>query len=109
MGTHPHMETHARTHTHAHTGFSFKDGLHLPGPRKNLGVQFWHRGVPDKFFCLIPTTLGVPCSATQLFTTLHDDQEQACIHIYYGVYTMVCVGVGVRVWDGGGGRGGGRT
>eukprot|EP00967_Tisochrysis_lutea_P024159 scaffold27717_cov17-Tisochrysis_lutea.AAC.2 len=25
-----------------------KNGLQLPMPRRSLGVQFWHKGVPDR-------------------------------------------------------------
>ncbi|KAF5839675.1 hypothetical protein DUNSADRAFT_226 [Dunaliella salina] len=66
------------------TGYLPKNGLQLPMPRRSLGVQFWHKGVPDRYAVLIPRTLGIPCSAKRIFTTLHDNQDQASIHILYG-------------------------
>ncbi|GAX74304.1 hypothetical protein CEUSTIGMA_g1753.t1 [Chlamydomonas eustigma] len=66
------------------TGLVSKDGLTLPLPRRSLGVEFWHRGKPDNFFILLPRHVDAPCSARQVFTTLHDNQEQACILVLYG-------------------------
>lgn len=36
-----------------------------------------------RYFVLIPRTLDVPCKARRVFKTLHDNQEQASIHILY--------------------------
>lgn len=36
------------------------------------------------YMILIPRTMSVPCAAKQMFTTLHDNQEQACILVLYG-------------------------
>ncbi|KAG2484387.1 hypothetical protein HYH03_016802 [Edaphochlamys debaryana] len=66
------------------TGIISRDGLQLPLPRRSLGVEFVHRGVTDKYFVLIPRTMDPPCSARQVFTTVHDNQEQACILVLYG-------------------------
>ena len=48
------------------TGIVSREGLHLPFPRRSLGVEFWHRGQSDKFFVLIPRTMDTPCSARQV-------------------------------------------
>nr|8GLV_5F Chain 5F, Flagellar associated protein [Chlamydomonas reinhardtii]8GLV_7B Chain 7B, Flagellar associated protein [Chlamydomonas reinhardtii]8GLV_Gs Chain Gs, Flagellar associated protein [Chlamydomonas reinhardtii] len=66
------------------TGVRSREGLELPLPRRSLGVEFVHKGVSDRYFVLIPRTLDSPCSARQVFTTVHDNQEQACILILYG-------------------------
>lgn len=66
------------------TGIVSREGLQLPLPRRSLGVEYWHRGKSDNFFVLIPRHVEVPCSASQVFTTLHDNQEQACILVLYG-------------------------
>ena len=57
-----------------HAGLLCKDGLQLSLPRRSLGVEFWHKGAPDHFFVLLPRHVDAPCSARQIFTTLHDDQ-----------------------------------
>jgi hypothetical protein len=61
-----------------------RDGLAIPFPRRSLGLRFWHKGYSDKYFVLIPRHMDAPCSASQIFTTLHDNQEEACIIIVYG-------------------------
>ncbi|GFR47939.1 hypothetical protein Agub_g9742 [Astrephomene gubernaculifera] len=66
------------------TGVTSRQGLALPLPRRSLGVEFVHRGVSDRTFLLLPRTLEAPCSARQVFTTVHDNQEQACILVLYG-------------------------
>ncbi|KAG1679472.1 hypothetical protein FOA52_011070 [Chlamydomonas sp. UWO 241] len=66
------------------TGVRSKHGLQLPLPRRSLGVEFFHRGLSDRYFVLIPRHMDAPCSASQVFTTLHDNQEQACILVLYG-------------------------
>ncbi|GLI64697.1 hypothetical protein VaNZ11_008052 [Volvox africanus] len=66
------------------TGVLSRDGLQLPLPRRSLGVEFVHRGQSDRYFVLLPRTVDPPCSARQVFTTVHDNQEQACILILYG-------------------------
>ena len=58
------------------TGVRSREGLELPLPRRSLGVEFVHKGVSDRYFVLIPRTLDSPCSARQVFTTVHDNQEQ---------------------------------
>jgi hypothetical protein len=58
------------------TGIVSASGLHLPLPRRSLGVEFWHKGRTDQYYMLIPRTASVPCTARQVFTTLHDNQEQ---------------------------------
>jgi hypothetical protein len=50
-------------------------GLELPGPRKSLGVQFWQRGNASLVYKMIPYNVPVPCSATQVFTTVHDNTD----------------------------------
>ena len=61
------------------------DGQPLPGPRKSLGVQFWHRGEPDHLYCMLPYHVPAPCWARQVFTTVHDDEETVrfivCSHV----------------------------
>jgi molecular chaperone DnaK (HSP70) len=37
-----------------------------------------------QFYMLIPRHTAAPCTAVQTFTTLHDNQEQACILVLYG-------------------------
>ncbi len=66
------------------TGLISKDGLTLPLPRRSLGVEYWHKGTPDHYYVLLPRHVDAPCSARQVFTTLHDNQEQACILVLYG-------------------------
>jgi len=66
------------------TGVIAPKGLKLPLPRRSLGVEFWHRGKTNNFFILINRTLPVPCTARQIFTTVHDNQEVACILVLYG-------------------------
>ncbi|KAL6749861.1 hypothetical protein V8C86DRAFT_2831180 [Haematococcus lacustris] len=66
------------------TGVRSGRGLQLPLPRRSLGVEFWHRGASDQYYVLIPRASSVPCTARQVFTTLHDDQDQACILVLYG-------------------------
>jgi hypothetical protein len=58
------------------TGIVSASGLQLPLPRRSLGVEFWHKGKTDQYYMLIPRTAAVPCTARQVFTTLHDNQEQ---------------------------------
>lgn len=65
---------------HHCAGFLSREGLQLPLPRRSLGVEFWHRGKTDQYFVLIPRTTATPCSARQVFTTLHDNQEQVGHH-----------------------------
>lgn len=55
-------------------------GIRLPLPRRSLGVET----VGDKFFVLIPFSTGAQASARQIFTTVHDNQETACILVLYG-------------------------
>ncbi|KAK9806195.1 hypothetical protein WJX72_004919 [[Myrmecia] bisecta] len=62
------------------TGFQAREGLRLPLPRKSLGVEV----VGDSFFVLIPFSTPAPATARQIFTTVHDNQDQACILILYG-------------------------
>ena len=50
----------------------------LPGPRRSLGVQFWHRGEPDHLYTMLPHSVPAPCSASQVFTTVHDDEATVC-------------------------------
>ena len=66
------------------SGLISKEGLQLPLPRHSLGVELWHRGTPDHFYVLLPRHVDAPCSARQVFTTLHDNQSSACILILYG-------------------------
>jgi molecular chaperone DnaK (HSP70) len=65
-------------------GFSSEDGMPLPGPRRSLGVQFWQKGVPTMYAVMIPRSTPAPCSARQVFTTVHDNEETAAIIIHYG-------------------------
>ena len=65
-------------------GLISKNGIQLPLPRRSLGVEFWHKGNPDNFFILLPRNVDAPCSARQVFTTLHDNQQNACILVLYG-------------------------
>lgn len=62
----------------------------MPGPRKSLGVQFWHRGVPAMYAVLIPQSAPAPCSGRQVFTTVHDNEETAAIIIHYGDGPSMC-------------------
>lgn len=66
------------------TGIRCPVGLQLPLPRRSLGVEFVHRGKTDQYFVLIPRTMDAPCSARQVFTTVHDNQTEACILVLYG-------------------------
>ncbi|KXZ53275.1 hypothetical protein GPECTOR_7g1169 [Gonium pectorale] len=66
------------------TGVRPREGLALPLPRRSLGVEFVHRGASDRYFVIVPRTVDPPCSARHVFTTVHDNQEQACILILYG-------------------------
>ena len=40
--------------------------------------------VGDKFFVLIPKSKPAPTVASQLFTTVRDNQETACIMVLQG-------------------------
>ena len=66
------------------TGIRCPVGLQLPLPRRSLGVEFVHRGKTDQYFVLIPRTMDAPCSARQVFTTVHDNQAEACVLVLYG-------------------------
>lgn len=66
------------------TGIKSLQGLSLPLPRRSLGVEYWHRGTPDHLFILLPRHVAAPCKASQIFTTLHDNQSTASIIILYG-------------------------
>lgn len=66
------------------SGIKSTNGLSLPLPRRSLGVEYWNRGTPDHLFILLPRTVPAPCKASQLFTTLHDNQSTASILILYG-------------------------
>mmetsp|Transcript_54425 Transcript_54425/g.172934 ORF Transcript_54425/g.172934 Transcript_54425/m.172934 type:complete len:379 (-) Transcript_54425:23-1159(-) len=55
-------------------------GWKLPKNRGSLGVET----VGDKFFVLIPKSKPAPTVATQLFTTVRDNQETACIMVLQG-------------------------
>eukprot|EP00798_Chlamydomonas_sp_ICE-L_P025744 gene25744-11405_t len=66
------------------TGLTSRAGLKLPLPRRSLGVEYWHKGKSDNFYILIPRGLDAPCKARQVFTTLHDNQDVACILVLYG-------------------------
>jgi len=66
------------------TGILSPDGLQLPLPRRSLGVEFWHKGRTNQYFVLIPRTIDLPATAKQVFTTVNDNQEQACILVLYG-------------------------
>ena len=46
--------------------------LGLPGPRQSVGVEV----EGNAYSVLLPYSVSAPCSATQLFTTLHDGQTQ---------------------------------
>ena len=67
-----------------YSGLASKNGIQLPLPRRSLGVEFWHKGSPDNFFILLPRHVDAPCSARQVFTTLHDNQSTACVLVLYG-------------------------
>ncbi len=75
----PRKQACARCCGGAFAGVVSRVGLQLPLPRRSLGVEFWHKGQTNQYFVLIPRTASVPCRARQVFTTVHDNQEQACI------------------------------
>jgi hypothetical protein len=56
-------------------GICGRTGLLLPLPRRSLGVQFWSAGEGNHLYCMIPYNVPVPCSASQVFTTVHDNEE----------------------------------
>lgn len=66
------------------TGMVSRKGIQLSLPRQSLGVEFWHKGQSDQYFKLIPREVDAPCRAKQIFTTVNDNQEQACILVLYG-------------------------
>ncbi|GMH37205.1 hypothetical protein BSKO_05078 [Bryopsis sp. KO-2023] len=67
------------------TGFKCPYAIRLSLPRRSLGLQYVEPGKSsDKFFTLIPRYLDAPCTGSNTFTTVHDDQEEACILILYG-------------------------
>ena len=47
-------------------------GLRLPFPRESLGVQI----AGNSFFVLLPYSVCTPCSARQIFSTVHDNQSE---------------------------------
>ena len=46
--------------------------LGLPGPRQSVGVEV----EGNAYSVLLPHSVCAPCSATQVFTTVHDGQAQ---------------------------------
>lgn len=66
------------------TGILSRDGIQLSLPRRSLGVEYWHKGQTNQYFKLIPREIAAPCRAKQIFTTVNDNQEQACILVLYG-------------------------
>ena len=40
--------------------------------------------VGDQFHVLIPSTQAIPCTAKQIFTTVHSNQNEMCMLIYQG-------------------------
>jgi hypothetical protein len=47
----------------------------LRTPRQALGIQIWRQGVPECFYELLPASVPAPCSASQIFTTVHDNED----------------------------------
>ncbi|KAK9814132.1 hypothetical protein WJX72_001080 [[Myrmecia] bisecta] len=55
-------------------------GWELPKKRPSLGIAM----VGDQFHVLIPSTQATPCTAKQIFTTVHPNQAEMCMLIYQG-------------------------
>lgn len=53
-------------------GMQAASALGLPGPRQSVGLEV--QG--NAFAVLLPYSVCAPCSATQVFTTVHDGQTQ---------------------------------
>lgn len=54
------------------TGLQAASALGLPGSRQSVGVEV--QG--NAYSVLLPYSVCAPCSATQIFTTVHDGQAQ---------------------------------
>lgn len=53
-------------------GLQAASALGLPGPRQSIGLEV--QG--NAYSVLLPYSVCAPCSATQVFTTVHDGQAQ---------------------------------
>ena len=60
--------------------------LGLPGPRQSVGVEL----EGNAYAVLLPNSVCAPCSATQVFTTVHDGQTQASFFALLSTSHICC-------------------